>query len=207
MIDYKKCLEFCSEHQLSANELFLLYTLHIKSEQLMPEIYGKMRDYYSNNKDDRYVDMVRKLNERGFLEILKEPENKNSIDLRYLKITEKFSDLLFADAENVWKSFLDRYPSKGISPDGMEYFSAKIISKDDEEIFKKKILKGVNKMAASELLYVLEDMFDFNYRTKEPEKFAKYGVSRFILNWDTILAEWKKEKEEEEKGNWRTRQV
>lgn len=169
----------------------------------MPEIYGMMRDYYSNNKDDRYVDMVRKLNDRGFLEILKEPENKNSIDLRYLKITEKFSDLLFISPDDIFAKFYSMYPSKGVSPDGYSYFTANLLDKDDKEYFIKNVLKNVNKSESDRILYLVSEMFDVGFDGK-PRNFAKVGISKFIRNISEILKQWEEE-QNSNSGNWNSK--
>ncbi len=205
MIDYEKLLGFLNVQDLDVRELFLLYTLHIKNEQVAPELDGQMNLYYKRNKNKGagFVKMVEDLEERGFLTILKKNED-GSIDVKNLKIEEKFVNLLFCDPNSIWKEFLLRYPLKGISPDGMSYFPSKRIEKQDEENFKKKILKNVNKFEASQIIYIMEDMFDWNPKIQQPEKFATIGISRFILNWDTILSEWKKEQEEIDKGNWQS---
>lgn len=203
MIDDGKVLEFCNSNKLKYEEFMLLRNLYLKNEQIMPELYSSMDKYYRENSSVKFVQMIKDLEERDFLEILKD-SNDNSIQIKNLKISDKFCELLFVDPEEVWEKFLNSYPSKGVM-DGKE-FSAKMITKDTKDNFKKYVLKGANKMEADAILYIVQEMFDCDVRGK-PRNYAVIGVDRFVLNWQTIKKEWEKEQQEIIKGDWRTRQV
>lgn len=192
MIDYKKCLEFGLEHNIDQEELFLMYGLYIKDQQLMPEIYGQMREYYSQHKDNRYVDKVLKLEEKGLIEILKPLENKNSVDIKYLKITSKFTDLLFVSNKEIyWKKFRERYPQEGWM-DG-KIFKANNATEKDRENFEKNILKNMNRFDADNMILILESMFDWNVVKQKSEGYASVGIEKFIYNWEFILKEWQED--------------
>lgn len=167
-----------------------------------------MDAYFSEGKSSGipWVNMIRKLEERDFIEVLKyDPQNPNSVQIRNLKIKEKFTDLIFCDSNEVWKKFYTRYPSKGIS--GNESFIANMLDpkSDDEKVFKTKILKGANKAEADKILYFVEEMFDFDPIRQRPQRFASVGISKFIHNWDEILRQWLENEAEKAKGDWTTR--
>ena len=193
MIDYKKCLEFCIEQKLKFPELMLLYTLHIRNEEVDKTLYKSMNTYYQDNKDEKFLTMVRDLEKRGFLEILR--DDGTFIEISNLKIEQKFVDLLFIDPDEIWNKFYQRYPTKGYM-DGKE-FTANMLNPGDKELFKRKIIKNVDRFEAGKILYYVADMFDFNPKTGKPEKSAKVGISKFLLNWDEILRQWKEQEEDD----------
>lgn len=196
MIDYEKSAEFCSKNNLTMEELFLLYTLHLRNEYPSAELNKVSAAYYASNRNKgiAFVDMVNDLHDRGFLEILKQDE-PDKIDVKNLRITEEFGDLLFVDPDFIWNKFYLRYPAEGYM-DG-KYFTANMLDPkgNDKQVFIKKVLKTVNKDRALELLYVLEDMFDWDPISKKPNRRARVGISKFLMNWDEILKQWKEDNE------------
>lgn len=189
MIDYSKMLSFCIQYDLDADELFLLFSLYVKDEQMFTEVHGDMKKYFIKHMNNRYVDKVVSLEERGLLEFLRPIEDKNKVDFKNLKITSKFIDLLFVkDKDIYWKKFRDRYPSEGWM-DG-KIFKANNATEKDRENFEKIILKNMNKSDADNMILILESMFDWNMVTNKPDGYASVGIEKFIYNWEYILKEW-----------------
>lgn len=203
MIDYEKILDFLIENDLEFNEFMLLYTLHLRNLQEYPELYGRMDKYYSKRSETIcYKDMIDSLEERDFLENF----NKSTpYIINRLKISEKFTDLLFIDPDDVWKELINCYPSYGEAPSGYGSFKANRAKEGDKEYFIKNILKNSDKIAADRVIEVVKDMFDYDEKLGKPTKNAEVGLSRFLLNWDVYLKEYEETKDNSKNGNWSTK--
>ena len=200
MIDYSKLVDFVNEHDITQEEMLLLYGLFLRNEMNDPSLYKKMGEYYRKNKNKiPFNKMVRDLDERGFLEILK--ENKDgSFDVENLKIDQKFIDLLFIDEDSAWNQFYSVYPREGLSPDGREIFVANMITDQDKEYFKKHILKNCSKQEFEKVILDMESLFDYDHSEKKPKKYARLSIHRFLLNYQEIMKQWREEEDKE--YNW-----
>jgi len=201
MINQKRVAELCLLFGIDFEMLMLCYNVYIRNQQISPEVNKVIDEYYKKTKKP-WLKIIEELEEKGLIENLK--PNVAIIELKNLIIMDKFVDEIFINSENVWESFYLRYPSKGISPDGYSYFTANLLDKDDKDYFLKHILKNADKFQANKILYILEDMFNFNPITKKPEGFAKVGVSKFLRNFETIVKQWEEE-QSENSGSWGTK--
>lgn len=195
MIDYDKLITFCTTYNLEVEEFLLLYTLHIRNQNSTPEIYPLM-DVYYKNKEINWSRKIRSLEEREFLIILKEPRDGKTFLIKDLQITDKFVSLLFINPDDIWKKFVSRYPRRGLSPTGSSDFGSNVVKEGDKEYFIKNILKNADKIAADKIISLLEEMFDWDDTKKECQIMARYGISRFMLNWDEFV----RQHEENESG-------
>lgn len=184
MLDYQKVLPFCVEHDLSFDELMLLYTIDIRNKNTHPELHPLMSQYYSAKSN---FDTILLLEKKGMLQILSRNKTDRKLLLRNLVVTDKFSDLLFIQPDNVWHEFYKRYPAVGIFGESNAYFQANMLGADDKEYFINNILKNANKEGADQILKRVEQMFSYNEYTGKPEGYAKVGISKFLRNWDEIL--------------------
>lgn len=204
MIDYDRVLDFCSAQKIDFEDLMLLYSLHLRNEQIDPALHSRMNEYYKRGKTNgtAYVQKAKRLRDMGFLEFLKEPEGA-ILEIKNLKLTDEYAGTLFIDPDEIWNMFYKRYPAKGWL-DGKSFIANMLDPKgDDKAHFKKNILKNANKSDAWRILFVVEEMFDYDPIAERPSGYAKVGISKFIHNWDEILRQWEKDKEEEDTGNYK----
>jgi len=202
MINQRKVLEFYDEYKLSIEKLFFCYNIYLRNSQQTPENNKLLDKYYKENSLE-YIKMIDELVERDFIELLK-PIKDGVIELKYVRVTDKFENLMFCNPDEIWENFYIRYPAKGVSPDGYSYFTANLLDKDDKEYFKKHILKNADKFEAEKMIFIISEMFDWNPTTRKPEAFAKVGVSKFIRNYQTIVKQWEEE-QSENSGSWGTK--
>ena len=190
MIDYEKILDFLIENDLEFNEFMLLYTLHLRNLQEYPELYGRMDKYYSKRSETIcYKDMIDSLEERDFLENF----NKSTpYIINRLKISEKFTDLLFIDESNAWNLFYSRYPKEGLSPDGNSTFYSNLIDKDSKDYFKKYVLKNSDKIAFEKIIKTMEEMFEWN--GEKSKGYARVGLNKYLLNFEEIMKNYQESK-------------
>ena len=209
MLDYVAVLKFCTDHDIMFEDFMLLHSLYVRNEQIAPESYEMMDDYFLRTKKTGipWIKIVDDLEERKFLIVLKREKTPNILQIKNLKVTQKFIDLLFCRPDEIWQKFYERYPAIGVAPDGLSYFTANMLDKDDEEYFKKHIIKNANKFEASKILYHIEEMFDWNPNKGKPEQYARVGISKFLRNWKEILRKHLEEQEQQANSDWRTRRV
>lgn len=205
MLETSRLLDFCITNNLDVEEYTLLNNLYLRNEQINPELFPLMDKYYRRNssRGRKYVQMIKDLENRGFLETLKDIE-EGSVEIKNLKISDKFSELLFINPEEYFERFYKAYPRKGIL-DGKE-FTANMITKDTKENFNKYVLKGANKQEGNAIMYIISEMFNVGLDGKpDPNVYAIIGIDRFCMNWQTIKEQWEEEQRNPANGNWSTR--
>lgn len=198
MIDYEKILDFLIENDLEFNEFMLLYTLHLRNLQEYPELYERMDKYYSKRSETIcYKDMIDSLEERDFLENF----NKSTpYIINRLKISEKFTDLLFIDESSAWNLFYSHYPKEGLSPDGNSTFYSNLIDKDSRDYFKKYVLKNSDKIAFKKIIDTMQEMFGWN--GERATGYARVGLNKYLLNFEEIMKNY--QENESKKSNWQS---
>lgn len=206
MIDYEKVLTFCHKYNISFEEFMLLYTLHMRNQQYKTHLHETMSEYYQD-KEINWIKTVNSLQERGFLEKLRDQKDPKRLLIKDLRITEKFVNLLFVDPDEIWKKFLQRYPSRGFSPTGNSEFGANIVKENDKEYFMHNILKNADREEANNILSYLEQMFDYDENLQTPNLPAQFGVSRFLRNWDEILRQFLYEQNLGGGKNWSSKMI
>lgn len=200
MLDYEKILNFCLENELDFGEFMLLYTLEMRNQQYKPEIHSLM-DKYFNSQKTNYKKIIEDLEERGFLTILK-PIKGNNVIVRNLQISNKFTDALFVDVDEVFNELVRIYPSEGISPNGNGLFAANIIKAEDRDYFKNNILKNSDRVEARKIIDFVKSKFEYDERLKKPTLYATLGFSRFLLNYKSIREQWEKENKSKKVDDW-----
>lgn len=197
MINQRKVLEFYDEYKLSIEKLFFCYNIYLRNSQQTPENNKLLDKYYKENSLE-YIKMIDELVERDFIELLK-PIKDGVIELKYVRVTDKFENLMFTDPDIAFEKLYQMYPQYGYL-DG-KTFIANMLDKDDKEYFKKHILKNSDKFEAEKLLYIISEMFDVDIRSGRATQPAKVGITKFLRNLPEIIRQWEEENQTDNNYN------
>ena len=210
MINLKETFNFLTKHGITFEELGILLTIYYRTQssdinKLALEYY-KENLYYNDISRKRNVpiqwrDIVENLIERGYIEDLRSPVDKQAkeISLKKLKVTPKFLDIVFIQKDDAYKYIKSLYPDWGYLANKEKYFTK--LGNDDimSKIVYDDILQGGNKERFEMVCFIMKEMFDYcpefdsdgNIVGGKPTKPAKMKFENFLKIFNQIEEDFK----------------
>lgn len=199
-MSYVRDLKYTIEHRISFEDLGFLKTLHwianptgsVKEQEKIKALIYKE---YHLHADDGWNSPVNPLKELGFLLDYRMGDERYFLNLEKLRLTSKFQETYFLDAELAYEEAKSVYPSLMNVPNGGTRSTMLARHEELREYYYNQVIDGGDPEAHARFLRITGEMF----KAGKKKKNAEVGFNTFLQSFkDLARAFEEKEVEKEE---------